>query len=80
MIVFGYIFIPGAAALIQIIYTFGIWKMFIKPIENSNKVSEKNKLILQGIIAIGFSVFLTYVVLFMIEVIFHPNFIIISFY
>lgn len=51
--------IPTSYAIIFVLFTYGIWYRFIKPLHSSHRLSERNKLILEGVVAVAISIFIS---------------------
>lgn len=56
-LILSIVIMPFTTALIFVIFTYGLWHKVVKPIHKSSKLSEKHKLLFEGIIAIVVSVF-----------------------
>ncbi len=64
------IVIPTSVSLVFLIFTYIIWYRVVKPLHKSSKLSEKNKILFEAIVAIVVSVFSSlsiYVALFIIS-------------
>ena len=68
--------IPITYALIFVLFIYGIWNKFIKPLHNSHRLSERNKLILEGTVAVAISIFISISFDAVVLVIFANNYII----
>ena len=58
-LILSVVLIPTVAAVIFVLFTYVLWFQVVKPIHNSSKLSEKNKLLFEGIISISVAVFVS---------------------
>ena len=68
--------IPTTYSLVFLVFTYGIWYKFLKPMHNSNRMTERSKLLLEGIVAIAVSLFISLSLYVAFSVIFASNFLI----
>ncbi|OLS24939.1 MAG: hypothetical protein HeimC3_18150 [Candidatus Heimdallarchaeota archaeon LC_3] len=66
--------IPLSYSLIFLIFTHGFWSKVIKPFGNSNKLSDKNRIIFEGLILNAISIYFAITISFVALIIFASNY------